>query len=606
GQQIAEPPVTPKLDVEEHAPSGRTLDGTGESFADLKDEDGDGEMSAPQLGGHSEPDNPRQTQHISKEDSGALGVEASDVSAPRLDGDPHDSRRTQAIPPGTEASSSVVEESEPQLEQPEGVASTSFGIPFTDDQDEQQDDEVDEAEEEDPSSTTFGIGFVDDDDVDDDDDEAPAAERDDDAGEAELNERPRKDPSLPVFDVENSNSTMMGGFEVADSQSSYAEQVKRRERRAETDDSDDFDRDDFSDEDGPSLESLGSGASFGTEESSATKDVPEAQIVRFTSLANGRQTLQDSPPEDPSDPEEIPTVEPSSEDLDNGSIAFTHEDLEETADLLDSRNPANAFNAAEQIVEWGGKAVQVLRKRFPGRLFVDRYEYTHDTLPPAEEHGPVIAALAHLNDDAVSVVEDHLEDSSVELRFYATLLFKELPVDNVTDKLIERLFDRDAMIRDIAADILINRTDEAFKDERLLPRLRDEVETARDDIHVEISARLLGRMRDRYAVPTLIEALEDASGRIQQTIQGALSTITYKKLSPSVSEWRNWWASAHAKSRQDWIVEALNNDSEDVRRLVHHELKSWDDLDLDYHPDQPKKLRMRAQEQLREWFDARD
>ncbi|MGM0558362.1 MAG: hypothetical protein ACQEVA_18400, partial [Myxococcota bacterium] len=33
GQQIAEPPVTPKLDVEEHAPSGRTLDGTGESFA---------------------------------------------------------------------------------------------------------------------------------------------------------------------------------------------------------------------------------------------------------------------------------------------------------------------------------------------------------------------------------------------------------------------------------------------------------------------------------------------------------------------------------------------------------------------------------------------
>ncbi len=600
-EEVFEPPTTPEIRVEEHAQSGRTLDGTGQSYAELKDHDE--EVSAPQLAGSSEPSDARQTQHIRSQVSEA--VDDDDISAPQLHSEQRDSRQTQAIPPGMAASSSVIEEeSEEDQKLDDDASSTTFGIPFTDDSDAES--EVSEPDD-DASSTTFGLGFVDDEPDDAESEAKTAAESEVDEDEANADPEPseRNDPSLPNFDVQDSSSTMRGGFSVADSQSSIAEQAEKLEDSSGADDSN---VDVFDDEDGPSFERLSEGKSFveDDEEENEAKQLPAAKIVNFRSLATGRQSLQESSVEEIPADSDIPRIEPSSSTLSNGSSAFDDNELEDTADLLDSRNPTHAFNAAEKIVEWGGRAVNELSKRFPGRLFVDRYEYTHTTLPPAEEHGPIIAALAHLDDRAVSVVEDHLEDNSVELRFYATLLFKQLPVDSVTDKLIERIFDRDKMIRDVAADILINRTDDDFKEAQLKPRLREEVEIARDEVHVEVAARLLGRMKDRYAVPTLIEALEDASGKVKHTIRGALASITYQKLAPSVSEWRNWWASAHEKSRQDWIIDALNNDSEDVRRLVHHELKSWDDLDLDYHPDQPKKLRMRAQEQLRDWFEARD
>ena len=201
---------------------------------------------------------------------------------------------------------------------------------------------------------------------------------------------------------------------------------------------------------------------------------------------------------------------------------------------------AMRFNAAEQIVEYGRRAVEELRSRFPGRIFIDRYEYTPGSLPPVDEHGPVIAALCHLGEDAVPVARDHLDESSVELRFYATLLFKSLPLNDVTEALQRRLYDRDKMIRDVAAQILVDRTDEAYRQEELAPKLRREVEAQTDDLHVETSASLLGKMRDEESVPMLIDALSDAEGRLRTTLHEALQRITYKSLAPSSSEWRNW------------------------------------------------------------------
>ena len=52
------------------------------------------------------------------------------------------------------------------------------------------------------------------------------------------------------------------------------------------------------------------------------------------------------------------------------------------------------------------------------------------------------------------------------------------------------------------------------------------------------------------------------------------------------------------------ITDALDHDSFDVRSLVYREVDGYDGLDLNYHPEQPSKLRKRAQKQLREWFDS--
>ena len=63
-----------------------------------------------------------------------------------------------------------------------------------------------------------------------------------------------------------------------------------------------------------------------------------------------------------------------------------------------------------------------------------------------------------------------------------------------------------------------------------------------------------------------------------------------------------WWTKARKQSREDWLVEALDASTVDLRQRAHDEVQRIPGLELNYHPDQPSKLRKRAQKQLREWF----
>ncbi len=331
---------------------------------------------------------------------------------PEVDGDEID--HSPAMPNLAGASSSMSE----QDDEADKPGATAFGIPF-----------ADEARDRGPSAVQVsspGIGerssvsIVEPFDVDEDDDGAPA-----DAADPE---------------EEDVRSTLSGGFSVAEFQ--------RRLDESSTDEQ----ADDDSDE------------AVETEEAGADKsNAPMFQILRPISLKGGRKKADkptkadkanaaDPRPDAPAQEEPAPAAdEPAQDTADEadddapleeasvldlpddaiepqpalelgGSTSSFTDDLEDIAAQLDNTNPQEAFAAAEQMASFGSAALVYIEDRFPGRLLVDRYQYTVDTLPAVNEHGPVLAAMVACGGNAVSLARSFLEHTSVEVRFYATFL----------------------------------------------------------------------------------------------------------------------------------------------------------------------------------------
>ncbi|WP_168210630.1 GspE/PulE/PilB domain-containing protein [Persicimonas caeni] len=560
-----------------------------------------------------------------------------------------------AMPSLAEAASSA---SEPHEEVPDSPSATSFGIPFADAAPSLEE----EPEEDKPGATAFGIPFADQADgdkskssqrsavevsspgvgeessvsiiqpVDLDEDEA-----DGDGDEAEV-------PEAFEEADEDVRSTMSGGFSVAEFEqnlnpaSSSAASAEASEADgdfppSEAEDADDSDEDDKAN--APMFQILRPVSLKGGRKSSKKKS-KSSRAEESEPFEQPEVDAEDEPgavfePVKEAEAEAQPAVSQSTEqddlfverDIDverfpsieieapihddstgfSGSDTSIVEELEEAADKLDNAQPHEAFVAAEQIAGFGKAAMALLEERFPGRLLVDRYQFTIETLPPVSEHGPVLAALAQAGEHAVPVAASYLGHTSVELRFYATYLFTKLPIEDVLDDFIPRLFDRDQQTRSIAKIVLLSQRRQPWFTKRVLPELYDVVASAAEDLKVEVSAQLLGALRERGAVPLLIDCLERFEGRVREDINKALREITYKNFVPSASEWKNWWVDAQHQSRHDWLVAALNSTSEEMRYLVFDEVQEFDELELNYHPDQPAKLRGRAQQELRQWLE---
>ncbi|WP_230470363.1 HEAT repeat domain-containing protein, partial [Lujinxingia vulgaris] len=301
-----------------------------------------------------------------------------------------------------------------------------------------------------------------------------------------------------------------------------------------------------------------------------------------------------------SNPRTVP-VEALEEILDSGPVAV---DLSESLEMLDARDRDLAFAAAEHVATAGASEgiIASLEELFPGRIFVDRYQYTAQTLPPVAEHGPVLDALVRLGRPSLKVVRHFIDNPSLELRFYATFLLTELPADGLLHELLGRLFDRDQQTRQLARTILMGYRDHGDFDVLVIQPLRHELAQKNEEFRVEQAAENIRQLRDLKAIPQLVDALGEHGGRVQLTIHRALREITLQPLGPSPSEWRRWWFDAHETPRWRWLVDAMNSPDDELRMLAFDEIEQLPGLDLNYHPDQPPKLRIRAQSELAEWF----
>lgn len=276
-------------------------------------------------------------------------------------------------------------------------------------------------------------------------------------------------------------------------------------------------------------------------------------------------------------------------------------ELQENFMMMDSRDEDRAFQAAADVAALGTEAIPVLELMFPGRLFIDRYQYTADTLPPVSEHGPILASLVAIGEPALYIARKFLNHGVIESRFYAVFLLTALPAESMIGDIFERLFDRDVQTRTVARKVILPLRRVDHFDSAILSPLRAELRTENDDSRIEIAAELLAEFRDVRAIENLLAVLGSYQGRANQSLHKALQKITLKSWS-SPYEWRQWWATARDQKRETWMVEALNSPSDLIRGVVFDEVQRIPGLKLNYHPDQPAKLRERAQGELIEWF----
>ncbi|MFW5967293.1 MAG: hypothetical protein ACOCV2_07230, partial [Persicimonas sp.] len=574
--------------------------------------------------GRGQPEDAPETFDKLEEVAAAVGTQLQEiiVRLANADGLPPVDERIPDIPASTTTSEPPADSSQPEEmavpgqfqedsastdeDDDAGPGATAFGIPFADEADGEISDASRRGIAQDSSVSIMTP--VDVSETSDAATKEPAAEKADAShGESQPQETYRGGFSVTEFesqlDALESSSAPKPGDGAASSgavESSAAVQSSAASESSSTSEaSAQPEVSDAPQKTGPDLdEALSSGLDGASKKKSdrePKKSAPMAQILRPVSLKNKHK---DKAQKADGKADSSGTVG----DEDDGGDP---DELGALAEALDAPDPDEAFSAADRLAAFGADALEVLEEAFPGRPHLDRYQYTVDTMPPIAEHTPVMRALVALGDEAVPVAKNFLEDTSVELRFYATALFTELPPEEAGDAFIERLFDRDQQTRQVAKSIVLERLESAWFEETLVPRLREEIEPPYEDRRLEVAAELLGGARDAKAVEPLIESLEACAGRVQKRVHGALEAITYKGFVPSAAEWKNWWKDAQHESRRDWIVEALNSDLLEIREKVAEELTEFDGLDLDYHPDQPPKLRGRAQDQLEAWFDEK-
>lgn len=269
---------------------------------------------------------------------------------------------------------------------------------------------------------------------------------------------------------------------------------------------------------------------------------------------------------------------------------------------LDQRDARQVAEALARLLEQPGGA-EIIIKRFPGHISVDRYQHTAETMPPVEEHGALLAAAVTAPATFDPVLAGLLGSTSLEKRFYATLVLTKRSPERMLGPLRERIFDRDLQTRQLARSILLGARGHANFDRDVLEPLRCQLLHAEDEHQVESAVELLGLAHDRHSVATLIELLEQHKGRTQQAILLALQRITLQPLAAVAFSWRTWWKMGQREERREWLMRALNASAEPIRELAAQELQRLPGLSLNYHPRQPPAIRIRAQQQLKLWLE---
>jgi hypothetical protein len=274
--------------------------------------------------------------------------------------------------------------------------------------------------------------------------------------------------------------------------------------------------------------------------------------------------------------------------------------------LMDSSNREQAFKAAKYVAGFGERAVKTLGRLFPGRLLVDRYQFQIKDLPRVEQHSPVLYALVALGEPALKVARHYLNDSSNDLRFYATYLYTRLPAEPDLEFLYDRLFDRDRQTRYIAQRIVASLQQVQAFEHLVLQPLRRELSQPQDEFRHTIAIEMLGRCRDVDSIGTLIDILKFKAGtRAAQLAHKALRRITLQDFSAAAVSWIQWWQNQRPDYKDQWLVDALDSESEEIRNLAWQAVHRMPGIDIDYNPNYPRGRRAQAQQDLAVWLGVK-
>jgi hypothetical protein len=256
--------------------------------------------------------------------------------------------------------------------------------------------------------------------------------------------------------------------------------------------------------------------------------------------------------------------------------------------------------AEAELLRQGQGAMPAIMARFPGPITADRTRVEEGALRVAE-CGPVLRLIAGQRKAALPFVLPLVGDGDAERRYWATLLLTELPYAEAVDALVNRLFDPEAGVRRVAhlaARAVTETAPEALVD-RLTKVLRDPAAPSVRRVEV---VRTLGDLRERLAVPTLLEAMADADEEVAAGARSALILVARQDFGRDMRRWQAWWHANATRQRIEWLIDALMHETQSMRRSAGEELKMLTKEYFGYYDDLPKRERERAQQRYRDWW----
>lgn len=260
--------------------------------------------------------------------------------------------------------------------------------------------------------------------------------------------------------------------------------------------------------------------------------------------------------------------------------------------------------AEAELLRQGASAMPAIMARFPGPLRLSRGEI-QEPLPRASETGPLLRLIARQRKVALAYVLEEAMSPDVSRRFWATFLLTELPYGEGARVLVPRLFDPDPKVRLVAR--AAGRAMAVVAHDALLGEISRMVREPDEAKRPSRTARLglleaLGDMREAKAVALLIGHTSDEDAEIATVARRSLIAITRQDFGNDTRRWLSWWGQNSARHRIEWLIDALTEETQGIRRAAGEELKGLTHETFGYYDDLPKRERERAQQRFRDWW----
>ncbi len=295
------------------------------------------------------------------------------------------------------------------------------------------------------------------------------------------------------------------------------------------------------------------------------------------------------------EPAERPAVS-----LDESEMTITTEPprpIVEVIDAIENAAEGQADEAINDAVERDSETLGELAKRFPGKLRVERFAVQGRPLRAAQ-YGGLLELVVRLGSVASELLIDRMSAPQRDVRFFATVCAAELRPRNAVFVLVERLFDMDYGVRDVAIEALAGYPMADLT--QALARARRAVHSEDPETVAAATSAIL-QLGDVEAVGDMIGAVERAD-RGGEYVRKALVTLTAQDFGLSEKKWRKWYESSRKQHRVEWLIEGLGHKEDVIREHAINDLRRLTGEYFGYHHDLPRKEREVAAERWSAWW----
>jgi len=263
--------------------------------------------------------------------------------------------------------------------------------------------------------------------------------------------------------------------------------------------------------------------------------------------------------------------------------------------------------AIAELLAFGDAGASVLVRELPGPVVIPTRAVRPDLGPiRASECGLLLKAMAAYGPTARPYVIARTADSDPRVRQWTTRLLGELPGRQSAMAVAQRLMhDRDAEVRRaaFAAGQLLSHDSESAL------ALRNSLAGAARNETLAVTQRLaaldaLSDLRDGQSTPFLWRLLHDGNPSIAAAAQQALAVLAGRDFGHDIGAWEHWWERNRERHRVEWLIDALVDESPNVRQSAMEQLRQISRIYVGYYDEHLLEERVRVQERYRVWWES--